>query len=79
MGWQLHEPWEPTPLNVADDESVYHVVVYWPELDEPLEGEVAARDVDHARERSLEAFSRILGREPIERIDVFTLDEWVTR
>ncbi len=79
MAWEYHEPGEGATLNVADGEQVFHVAVHWPEIAEPLHAEVCARDVEQAHQHAVEAFSRIPGRQPIARVQVWPIDEWVRR
>lgn len=58
---------------------LFHVVVYWPELDEPLHAEIVARDREGAELQLLATFGMSPGREPIERIEAWTLDQRLTR
>ena len=74
-----HEPGEPVELDVLDDdEEVFHVDAFFPELERPIHLAVVATDRDAAREQVIEFARRtIAGVTQPPTIAVHTLEEWL--
>lgn len=69
----------PPRFDVGDDETVFHAIALWNDdyLD-TLHADVTAADEREAEERVRESIRKtVAGVGPPDRVEVFTLDEWV--
>ena len=78
---QFYEPGEPVELDVLDDdETMWHVDAFFPELERPIHMAVVATGRDAAREQVIEFARRtIAGVTQPPTVAVHTLEEWLTR
>ena len=78
---RYHEPGEPVELAaLADDEEVFHVDAFFPELERPIHMAVVATDRAAAREQVVEFARRtIVGVTHPPTVAVHALEEWLTR
>ena len=76
-----YEPGERVELAaLADDEHVFHVDAFFPELERPIHMAVVAADRDAAREQVIEFARRtIAGVTQPPTVAVHILEEWLAR